>query len=80
MDDLAKNKRVRGGHRASAKKLVTKMEEIVASVNSESTEKDLMALRQVQIALKDKITLLKQLDGQIIVSDSNITVIIRAKM
>ena len=72
MDDLAKKKRVRGGHRASAKKLVTKMEEIVASVNSESTEKDLMALRQGQIALKDKITLLKQLDGQIIdvISDS----------
>ena len=72
MDDLAKKKRVRGGHRASAKKLVTKMEETVASANSESTEKDLMALRQGQIALKDKITLLKQLDGQIIdvISDS----------
>ena len=72
MDDLAKKKRVRGGHRASAKKLVTKMEETVVRANSESTEKDLMALRQGQIALKDKITLLKQLDGQIIevISDS----------
>ena len=51
------------------------MEETVASASSESTEKDLMALRQKQIALKDKITLLKQLDidGQIIdvISDSN---------
>ena len=51
------------------------MEETVASASSESTEKDLMALRQEQIALKDKITLLKQLDidGQIIdvISDSN---------
>ena len=45
---------------------MTKVEETVASTNSESTEKDLMALRQGQIALKDKITLLKQLDGQII--------------
>ena len=61
MDDLTKKKRVRAGHRESAK-LVTKMEETVASANSESTEKDLMALRQEQIALKDKITLLKQLD------------------
>ena len=48
------------------------MEGTVASANSESTEKDLMALRQGKIALKDKITLLKQLDGQIIdvISDS----------
>ena len=42
MDDLLTKKRVRGGHRASATKLVTKTFEAIANVSTESPDKDVV--------------------------------------
>ncbi|CAB4031738.1 E3 ubiquitin- ligase DZIP3 [Paramuricea clavata] len=66
MDDLTKKKRVRGGHRASASKLVAKIMEAIPKASPESPEKDLVWLRQSQITLRDKINMLKELDEQVI--------------
>ena len=63
MDDLTTKKRVRGGHRASASKLVAK---IVEAIPKASPEKDLVWLRQSQITLRDKIKMLKELDEHVI--------------
>jgi hypothetical protein len=61
MDNLIKKKRDRGGHRASASKLVAK---IVEAIPRASPEKDLVWLRH--ITLRDKIKMLKELDEQVI--------------
>jgi hypothetical protein len=66
MDDLTKKKLVRGGHRASASKLVAKIVEAIPKASPESPEKDLVWLRQSQITLREKIKMLKELDEQII--------------
>lgn len=66
MDDLTKKKRVRGGHRASASKLVTKIMEAIPKTSPESPEKEFVWLRQSQITLRDKIKMLKELDEQVI--------------
>ena len=66
MDDLSKKKRVRGGHRASAKKLVAKIVEAIANTNSESPETEVVWLRQSRSTLKDKVKTIKELDEQII--------------
>ena len=66
MDDLTKKKRIRGGHRASASKLVAKIVEAIPKASPENPEKDLVWLRQSQITLRDKIKMLKELDEQVI--------------
>lgn len=66
MDDLTKKKRVRGGHRASASKLVAKIIEAIPKTSPESPEKELVWLRQSQMTLRDKIKMLKELDEQVI--------------
>jgi hypothetical protein len=63
MEDLVKKKRVRGGHRSSAKKLVAK---IVERLQSASPDKDILWLRQSQTNLKEKIKTIRQFDEQII--------------
>ena len=66
MDDLSRKKRVRGGHRASATKLVTKTVEAIANVSTESPDKDVVWLRQSRIMLGDKVKTIKELDIQIV--------------
>ena len=66
MDDLSRKKRVRGGHRASATKLVTKTVEAIASVSTESPDKDVVWLRQSRATLRDKVKTIKELDTQIV--------------
>jgi hypothetical protein len=63
MEDLVKKKRVRGGHRSSAKKFVAK---IVERLQSASPDKDILWLRQSQTNLKEKIKTIRQFDEQII--------------
>ena len=65
-DDLSKKKRVRGGHRASAKKLVAKIVETIANTSSESPETEVVWLRQSRNTLSDKVKTIKELDEQII--------------
>jgi hypothetical protein len=67
MGDLTKKKRVRGGHRASASKLVAKKVEAIPKASPESPEKDLVWLRQARSpALRDKTKMLKELDELVI--------------
>ena len=66
MDDLSKKKRIRGGHRASATKLVAKIVEAIGSVTPESPEKGVVWLRPSRNALSDKVKTIKELDEQIV--------------
>ena len=66
MDELTKKKRVRGGHRASASRLVAKIVDAIANATLESPEQDVVWLKQSEIALKDKIKVLKEFNEQII--------------
>ena len=66
MDDLSKKKRVRGGHRASAKKLVAKIVEAMAKAGPESPETEVVWLRQGRSTLRDKVKTIKELDEQIV--------------
>jgi hypothetical protein len=59
MDDLAKKRRLRGGQRSSASKLVAKIVEAIVNVSAESPEKDIVWLRQSKTTLTDKIKILK---------------------
>jgi hypothetical protein len=65
MEDLVKKKRVRGGHRSSAKKFVAKIA-IVERLESASPDEDTLWLRQSQTNLKEKIKTIRQFDEQII--------------
>ena len=66
MDDLSRKKRVRGGHGASATKLVTKIVEAIANASTESPDKDVVWLRQSRATLRDKVKTTKELDTQIV--------------
>ena len=66
MDDLSRKKRVRGGHRASATKLVTKIVEAIANPSTESPDKDVVWLRQSRATLRDNVKTIKELDTQIV--------------
>ena len=66
MDELTKKKRVKGGHRASASRLVAKIVDTIANATAESPEQDVVWLKQSEITLRDKIKVLKEFDEQII--------------
>ena len=66
MDELTKKKRVRGGHRASASRLVAKIVDAIANATPESPEQDVLWLKQSEIALTDKIKVLKEFDEQFV--------------
>ena len=66
MDDLAKKKRVKGAHQASASKFVTKIVETILRVSEENQKMDLIWLRQSQVTLRENVKRLKELDEQII--------------
>ena len=66
MDDLSRKRRVRGGHKASAKKLVAKIVEAIATASPESPETEVVWLRQSRSTLRDKVKTIKELDEQIV--------------
>ena len=66
MHNLEKKKRVRGAHRASASKLVTKIVETIPRLSEENQERDLIWLRRSQGTLREKVKRLKEFDEQII--------------
>ena len=61
MAEFARKKRIRGGHRASATKIVRKAEELLAE-DSPSTPH----LAQIKLSLEEKLAVLKQLDAEIL--------------
>ena len=70
-DDLPRKKRIRGGHRATAKRLIDKVsEELNSFLNHDSTENNLNALKarfeQLKSSLTEKLSVLKALDDAIL--------------
>ena len=61
-DELARKKRVRGGHKASATRMITRVEEMLAS----GEELDRPKLNQVGMSLKEKLEEVKGLDSEIL--------------
>ena len=66
MDELVKKRRLRGGQRASTKKLVAKIVEAIPKLSDKSPEKDVVWMKQSQSTLKEKVKILKELDEKII--------------
>jgi len=64
---LAKKKKIRSGHRASATQMVNRVGEMIAVVESDPTkELDVNVLLQLKLSLDEKLSTLKQLDGEIL--------------
>ena len=61
MAELTKKKRVRAGHRASVKRILSKAEDLLAR-----PDRDQAALSQLKLSLKDKLDVLGQLDNDIL--------------
>lgn len=61
-EELARKKRVRGGHKASATKMITKAEELL----SKPEAPDPLALKQLGMSLREKLEVIKTLDGEIL--------------
>ena len=60
-ENLARKRRIRGGHKASATKIITKVEE-----SASAAERDKSALLQMKLSLDEKLEMLKRLDGEIL--------------
>ena len=58
---LARKKRVRAGHRASATRMITK-----ATALLDDADADPMKLSQLKLSLQEKLDVLKQLDGEML--------------
>ena len=64
---LAKKKKVRGGHRASATQMVQAVGEMIAAFEAEPTsELNVKRLLQLKLSLEEKLSTLKQLDEEIL--------------
>ena len=60
-EDLAKKKRIRAGHRASATRTLTKVNGTLAAEIADEEK-----LSQLKLTLEEKLTTLKLLDGEIV--------------
>lgn len=64
---LAKKKRVRGGHRSSATRLIQQVNEAVAAGEGEAAaETDVARLRQLKLSLEEKLRTLTRMDEEIV--------------
>jgi hypothetical protein len=64
---LAKKNKIRGGHRASATRMVNSVSEIIAAFETMPTsELDVKRLLQLKLSLEEKLSTIKQLDGEIL--------------
>lgn len=61
MADPAHKKRVQGGHRASATKMIRKAEELLAK-----DDLDIAQLAKIRLSLQEKVSVLKQLDSEVV--------------
>ena len=74
-EELARKKRVRAGHRSSTTRMITRVEEMLASGGS----LDLSKLEQLNMSLKEKLHEIKILDSEIVtlVGDDDLDVCAR---
>ena len=64
---LAKKKKIRGGHRASATRMVNAVGEMITAFEATPTsELDIKRLLQLKLSLEEKLSTIKQLDGEIL--------------
>ncbi len=61
-EELARKKRVRGGHKSSAKKMMSTVEELLAG----DDPPDPSRLTQLGMSLKEKLEVIKTLDSEIL--------------
>jgi hypothetical protein len=61
MAELSHKKRIRGGHRGSATKMIRKAEELLAKDGL-----DLAQLAKIRLSLQEKVSVLKQLDSEVV--------------
>ena len=61
MAELSHKKNVRGGHRASATKMVRKTEELLAQEEPNKSQ-----LTRVKLSLQEKLSILKELDSEVV--------------
>ena len=69
-ENLARKRRIRGGHKASATKIITKVEE-----SASAADKDESALLQMKLSLDMKLETLKRLDGEILKLTEDVQVV-----
>ena len=60
MADLARKKRIRGGHKASVTKMIPKAEELFTTESPEVAQ-----LLQIIMSLQEKLTILKELNAEV---------------
>ena len=64
---LAKKRKIRGGHRASATRMVNAVGEMITAFEATPTsELDVKRLLQLKLSLEEKLSTIKQLDGEIL--------------
>lgn len=63
---FAKKKRICGGHRASATRMLQQVSEMVAASEADPAALDIKRLLQLKLSLEEKLSTLKQLDGEIL--------------
>ena len=61
MAELSHKKNVRGGHRASATKMVKKVEELLAQEDPNKSQ-----LARIKLSLQEKLSILKELDSEVV--------------
>ena len=64
-EGLARKKRIRAGHKASATRILSQVDEILAASDPGSAV-DMSKLTQLKLSLQEKLETLKQLDGEIL--------------
>ena len=62
--EVTRKKKIRGGHRASASRTITQIYEAIE--NPDNPESTLTKLKQCKMALKEKQTILRQWDAEIL--------------
>ena len=64
---LLKKKKVRCGHRASSTRMVNRVSEVISDFEVDpTTELDIKVLLLLKLSLEEKLSTLKQLDGEIL--------------
>ena len=65
-EGLVKKRRIRAGHRGVMRETITEVNGLLGDRAAIAEESGRVKLSQLQMALKEKLTILKQLDGEII--------------
>ena len=63
-EGLARERRIRAGHKASATKTIAKVDELMGAPDSDKIDKS--KISQLKLSLEEKLATVKQLDGDIL--------------